>query len=177
MQALRLFLAVVDGLSRVFGQIFGWLVAAMVVITFANVLLRYVFGLSYVLLYEANLYAFALVMTACAGWALLYDEHVRVDIFYRSAPPRAKAVIDLLGILLFLSPMLWLLWTRGVPYFERSWRLMEGSQTAGGIPGVWLLKGFILVFVATLALQGLAMACRALATLAGHPLPKPEPRD
>ncbi|MEO1191196.1 MAG: TRAP transporter small permease subunit, partial [Pseudomonadota bacterium] len=124
---------------------------------------------------EANLYAFAMVMTACAGWALLRNEHVRVDVFYREASARKKAIIDLFGVVCLMGPMLWLIYYRGLPYVERSWLLMEGSQVASGIPGVFVLKTFILVFAATLGLQGLSLAIKSLAVLAGRPLTADEP--
>ncbi|GAB5467973.1 MAG: TRAP transporter small permease subunit [Rhodospirillales bacterium] len=170
MTALRLLLIVVDGLTALVGRVFGGLVLAMVVLTFTNVLLRFLFGVSFVMLYEANLYAFGMVITACAAWALLRDEHVRVDVFYRLASPRRKAAIDLFGVCCFMAPLLWLIWYRGLPYVERSWMLQEGSQAASGIPGIYILKTFILLFAASLALQGLSMAIKAIAVLAGRPL-------
>lgn len=54
----------------------------------------------------------------------------------------------------------------GLPYVQRSWRLMENSANVGGMPGLYVLKTFILVFVALVALQGLAMAIRSILVLA-----------
>lgn len=157
-----------DRLTAWVGKLFAWLTLFMVVATFANVMLRYLYGISYVMLYESVLYAFAMVLTAAAGWALLHDDHVRVDIFYRSARPRTRAWIDIGGCLALLFPVLWLIWTRGLPYVERSWKLREGSQEMSGIQGIYVLKTFILVFVVVLAVQGVSLMLKRALVLAGR---------
>jgi TRAP-type mannitol/chloroaromatic compound transport system permease small subunit len=157
-----------DRLTAWVGMAFAWLTVFMVVATFANVMLRYLYGVSFVMLYESVLYAFAMVLTAAAGWALMTDDHVRVDIFYRSATPRTRALIDIGGCLFLLFPVLWLIWTRALPYVERSWKLREGSQEMSGIQGIYLLKTFILVFVVVLAIQGLSLVLKRALALAGR---------
>ena len=65
-------------------------------------------------------------------------------------------------------PFCLLVWTYALPYVQRAWRLHEGSPNTGGMPGFYILKTFILVFVVLTALQGLAMLCRSILTLAGR---------
>ena len=166
--AAQILIRLLDGVTVGVGKAFAWLTLFMVVVTFVNVLLRYLYGVSIVALYESVLYAFAMVLTAAAGWALLCDDHVRVDVFYRSAHPRTRAWIDLGGCLFLLAPVLWLIWTRGLPYVERSWRLGEGSHEVSGIQGIYILKSFILVFVGVLALQALSLVLKRLLFLAGR---------
>ena len=67
-----------------------------------------------------------------------------------------------------LLPFCLLVWTYALPYVQRAWRLHEGSPNTGGMPGFYILKTFILVFVVLTALQGLAMLCRSILTLAGR---------
>jgi len=43
------------------------------------------------------------MFTGVAGFALLRNDHVRVDVFYRPASVRRKAIADLIGVLLFLA--------------------------------------------------------------------------
>jgi TRAP-type mannitol/chloroaromatic compound transport system permease small subunit len=104
---------------------------------------------------------------AVAGYTLLIDGHVRVDIFYRPASLRRKAVLDLIGVLLFLVPFCVVIWLWGFEYVQRSWRLFEASENPGGMQGLFVLKGFILVFVVLVGLQGIAMALRSVLVLAG----------
>lgn len=141
------------------------LVPLMVVLVVSTVVLRYLYGVSVPALQEAIVYAFAMVMTLACGAALLRDEHVRVDLLYRTAPDRVRALIDTLGIVLFLGPFLLFLWQRSQPYVERSWRLREGSLELAGLPFLYLLKSLILVFVVLMALSALATLLRRLLTM------------
>jgi TRAP-type mannitol/chloroaromatic compound transport system permease small subunit len=105
---------------------------------------------------------------AVAGYTLLVDGHVRVDIFYRPANIRRKALLDLVGVLLFLLPFCAVVWIWGFDYVQRSWNLREASANPGGMPGLFVLKSFLLIFVVLVALQGLSMASRSLLVLKGR---------
>ena len=116
---------------------------------------------------EVILYAHSLVFLGAAAWALQRDAHVRVDIFYRRMGNRGKALIDLLGSLLFLLPMcLFLAWNCW-DYVAMSWQRQERSADAGGLPWVYLHKSFILLLVASLLLQAVAQLLKTLAVLGG----------
>jgi TRAP-type mannitol/chloroaromatic compound transport system permease small subunit len=103
-----------------------------------------------------------------AGYTLLHDGHVRVDIFYRTASIRKKALVDLFGSLVLLLPVLVLVWVQAWPYVLDSWARLEESREAGGLPGLFLLKSVILVFCITLGLQGLSLAGRSILILVGR---------
>ncbi|MDA0962173.1 MAG: TRAP transporter small permease subunit [Proteobacteria bacterium] len=169
MRLLDLSIAILDGITQLFGRAVSWLVLYMVLMTFANVVMRYMYGYSNIALIETVLYAFAIVLSSTAGWTLQRNEHVRIDIFYSRRSPRMQALTDLLGTLLLLAPVLWVVWTTGVPYVQRSWRLGETSAEVAGLPYIYLLKTFILVFAVTLGIQALSFALRNIRTLIlGH---------
>ncbi|MCE1237414.1 MAG: TRAP transporter small permease subunit [Hyphomicrobiales bacterium] len=157
--------AAIDRLNDVVGRFVSWGVLALVVLQFAVVILRYVFGVGFVWVQETITYVYASVFMCAAGYTLLRDGHVRVDIWFREASARARAVVDLLGALVFLWPvtglLIWVAW----PYVSRSFLILEGSREPGGLPLLYLLKAEILIFAAVLALQGLARAIRAVAIL------------
>ncbi|MGA9082837.1 MAG: TRAP transporter small permease subunit, partial [Pseudolabrys sp.] len=89
----------------------------------------------------------------------------RVDIFYADASARSKALVELIGALLLLLPfMLVLIWL-SVPYAARSWAILEHSQETSGLPIIFALKTLIPLFALLMALQGVAQAIRAAATL------------
>ncbi len=96
--------------------------------------------------------------------------HVRVDVFYADASPRARAVVDLVGSLLLLLPFTLVLLWLSLPYAARSWAILERSQEVGGLPLVFVLKTLILLFALLMALQGVAQAIRAAALLIPPPL-------
>src|SRR4029079_1491058 len=116
---------------------------------------------------EAVIYAHAGLFLLAAAWTLQAGGHVRVDIFYADAKPRTKALIDLVGALLFLLPFaLVLLWLSS-PYAARSWEVLERSQEASGLPLVFVLKTMIPVFAVLMVLQGVAQVIRASTVLRG----------
>ena len=144
-----------------------WLALALVLVTFAVVVLRYLFQFGSIAMQESILYLHASLFLLGAAYTLKRDGHVRVDIFYRGFTPRGKALVDLLGSLLLLLPvcsfLLWVSWD----YVAGAWALREGSPEAGGLPFVYLLKTLIPLAAALLILQGVSQALASLGTLAG----------
>ena len=151
----------IDRISSAIGRFAAWLILALVAIQFAVVLLRYGFSIGSVRLQESAVYAHALAFLLAAGWTLKSDAHVRVDLFYRGARPRTKALVDLFGTLFLLMPMAGLILWMSVPYAMRSWTILERSQETSGLPLVFLLKTSIPLFAALVMLQGVAEAMRA----------------
>jgi TRAP-type mannitol/chloroaromatic compound transport system permease small subunit len=148
------------------GRIAAWLILVVVLLQFALVVARYLFGLGSIMLSETVIYAHAAVFMLAAAWTLCAEGHVRVDIFYAEASKRTKAFIDLVGAILLLLPfMLVLLWL-SLPYAARSWAILEHSQETSGLPLVYVLKTLIPVFAVLMALQGVAQAIRAATALA-----------
>ena len=155
----------IDRLNAVIGRAAAWLAIVVVLLQFVLVVARYLFGLGSVWLSETVIYAHAALFMLVAAWTLHTGGHVRVDIFYADASARTKAVIELLGALLFLLPfMLVLIWL-SVPYVARSWGILEHSQEASGLPIVFVLKTLIPLFALLMALQGVAQAIHAVAVL------------
>lgn len=151
------------------GKSVAWLLIAMALVQFAVVIFRYVFGENSILAQEAITYMHGAVFLVAGGYALLTNDHVRVDIFYRDAPAKRKALVDFAGAYLFLFPVcLVLIWTAS-PYVAQSWAVSEGSAEASGIQAVFLLKSLIPLFAFLLAGTGFVVAARASRTLAGLP--------
>lgn len=158
---------VLDTVSETTGRIVSWLAVAMVLVQFALVVMRYVFGLASIAMQESVIYMHGILFMVAAGYTLLHDAHVRVDVFYREAGERARAWINLIGVFGFLVPVCGLIWYVSWDYVARSWAVLEGSRETSGIQGVYLLKSVILVFVALVVLQGLSLAARAAVVLMG----------
>ncbi len=159
---------VMEKTVRAAGRAVMWLLLLMALVQFAVVVLRYTFGVNYIFMQESITYMHGAVFLIAAGYALLSDDHVRVDIFYRGAAPKRKALIDFLGTYLLLFPVcLLLLWTTS-PYVASSWAVGEGSAETSGIQGVFILKSFIPTFAVLLAMAGFLIAARAGETLRGR---------
>lgn len=161
-------LRAINGLNRIVGQVFSWLSLAIVVFCFWVVVERYLFSTTRLWMQDLYVWMNGAMFTTVAAFALLREDHVRVDIFYRGARDRTKAIADLVGVVFFLLPFVSVVFIYGLPFVQRSWKYMEGSANVGGMPGLYVLKTFVLVFAVLIGLQALAMVIRSVLILADH---------
>jgi TRAP-type mannitol/chloroaromatic compound transport system permease small subunit len=154
---------VLDTISRVTGNLVAWLTLAMVLLTSLIVGLRYLFEFGVIWLQETVTWMHAMVFMLGAAYTLQRDEHVRVDIFYRSMNPRRRAVVDAAGVLLFVLPLCGFIAYQSWGYVVSSWSIGEVSVNAGGLPYpfVPLMKTALLVMPGAVALQGVSMLLRS----------------
>ncbi|HMQ58245.1 MAG TPA: TRAP transporter small permease subunit [Rhizobiaceae bacterium] len=151
-----------DGIARMTGAVVQWLALAMVLVQFAIVIGRYVFGVNSIAVQESVLYMHATLFMLGAAWALQVDKHVRVDVFYAKASAQTRRRIDIAGHLFLLIPsMLALLWWSW-PSVVNSWKILEGPISVGGIGAVFLMKTLIPAFCVLLIAQSVAILIRLL---------------
>jgi TRAP-type mannitol/chloroaromatic compound transport system permease small subunit len=155
----------IDRLTTLIGRAVAWLVLVIVLLQFALVVARYLFGLGSIWLTETVIYAHAALFMLAAAWTLRAGGHVRVDVFYAEASPWTRAIIDLVGALTLLLPFALVLLWLSLPFAARSWAILERSQETSGLPLVFVLKTLIPVFAVLMALQGIAQAIRAASVL------------
>jgi TRAP-type mannitol/chloroaromatic compound transport system permease small subunit len=171
LHALEGFVRAVDRLNRVVGIVGAALIPAAVLLCAAVALLRYGFAFGRVWMQELYVVlagvSFMILLARVHG----EDGHVRVDIFWRRWSERRRALVDLLGNLLFVLPWTFVLIWSSSGFVRLSWSVLEPSAQAGGLPGLFLVKSVIPLAAFLLLLQGLAGAARALLRLAGRPDP------
>ena len=168
MRLLAGYVTAISWLNGIVGRAFSWLALATVLACFWVVIERYVFSTTQLWMQDLYGWLGGAMFMAVGGFALMRDDHVRVDILYRPASLRSKAIRDLIGVVLFLVPYCIVAWIYSFPYVRRSWALFEASANPGGMPGLFILKTFILVFILLVFLQGLAMGFRSILVLAGR---------
>ncbi|WMS44351.1 TRAP transporter small permease subunit [Acuticoccus sp. MNP-M23] len=156
-----------DLVNRAAGALVAWLAVVLVLLQFAVVIARHVFGVSDIAATEAVLYVHAALFMLGAGYAYLVDAHVRVDIFYAKLGVRGRAAVDVAGALIFLAPALGLLAYWSWPMVSRSWAILEGPISVGGIPASFLMKSLVPAFCVLMAVQGVARLLRDLEALRG----------
>lgn len=145
-----------DSLNRAVGMVVRWAAILMVLIQFAIVLFRYVFGFSSIAVNESVLYLHSTLFMLGAGYTLLVDGHVRVDIFYAKSDVRRKAAIDIFGHLVLLIPSMMVLAYWSWPSVVNAWKILEGPISVGGIPASFLLKTLIPAFCVLLIVQSVS---------------------
>lgn len=168
MTQLAWLLAAINRINRTVGGIFAWLSVGIVVVCFWVVVERYVFSSTRLWMQDLYVWLNGAMFMAVAGFALLREEHVRVDIFYRPASARRKAWADLIGTLVFLLPFATVVFVFSLEFVMRSWRYKENSANIGGMPDLYILKTFILAFAVLLGIQGISMLIRSVLVLAGR---------
>lgn len=147
-----------------------WFVLAMAFVQFTVVILRYVFGISFIWMQESITYLHGAVFLLASGYALLTDDHVRVDLFYREASGKRKAIINLLGTYLLLAPVCFLLLWAASPYVYASWEATESSNEASGLQLLFLLKSLIPAFAVLLLLAGFVICNKSISVLRSIPI-------
>jgi TRAP-type mannitol/chloroaromatic compound transport system permease small subunit len=152
---------ILDSINRVVGSITRWAAILMVLIQFAIVVSRYVFGSSSIAVNESVLYLHATLFMLGAGYTLMKDQHVRVDIFYAKASKKRQALIDMFGHFFLLIPSMAVLWYWSWPSVANSWGILEGPISVGGIPASFLLKSLIPAFCFLLILQSVSCLIKA----------------
>ncbi len=159
-----------ERISELTGACIAWLTILMVLGTFVVVVLRYAFDLGWIAMQESITWMHAAVFMLGAAYTLREDEHVRVDIFYRRMPGKRRAIVDLIGTLVFLLPVSIFLAASSWDYVATSWAIQESSREAGGLPYpfVPILKSLMPATAALLILQGIANLITATLVATGR---------
>jgi len=157
----------IDRLNERIGHSVYWLILVMVIVSSLNAVSRKLFNLSSNAFLEIQWYLFAAVFLLSAGYTLLRNEHVRIDVLVGRFSTRTQLWIDLVGTLLFLFPFTLLVLYLSGFYFAISFGNQEYSPNPGGLL-VWPVKllipaGFLLLF-----LQGLSQLVKLIAALQGR---------
>ena len=150
----------IDQMNRAVASVIRWLALIMVLVQFCIVIGRYVFGFNSIAAQESVLYMHATLFMLGAGYTLLVDQHVRVDVFYAKSKAATRRRIDILGHLFLLIPSMTALLYWSWPSVRNSWRILEGPISVGGIEAVFLLKSLIPAFCILILLQSLALLVR-----------------
>lgn len=145
----------IDALNSLVGRVVAWLILAMVIISTANAFGRKFFNVGSNAWLEIQWYMFGALFLLTAGYSLLRNDHVRVDIVSQRFSQPTQVKIEIFGILFFLLPgcgtIMWLAW----PMFWESFITHEMSSNSGGLirwPAKLLVPlGFSLLIAAALS--------------------------
>lgn len=165
----------IDALNERVGRAVMWLVLVTVLVSAGNAIVRKVFSTSSNAWLELQWYLFAVVFLFCAGYALLHNEHIRIDVVAGRWSARTKAKIDIFGTLFFLLPMSLLIMDLSWPIFMNAWNSNETSANAGGLIR-WPARLMIPVGFFLLSLQGISELIKRIAFLKGL-IPDPGERS
>ncbi|MBC7622374.1 MAG: TRAP transporter small permease subunit [Aeromicrobium sp.] len=166
MQSFLAFSRTVDRLNALVGRTVCWLVLAGVVVSGGNAGARFAFKQSSNAWLELQWYLIAAVFLLCAGYTLLQQQHVRIDVLYSRFSRRTQLKIDVFGTLFFLMPISVLMIVLSWPVFIEAFRSGEVSGNTGGLP-LWWARLLVPLGFSLLTLQGLSELIKRMAILRG----------
>ena len=156
----------IDRVTEWFGRWVAWLVLAAVLISAINAAVRKAFNTSSNAYLEIQWYLFAAVFLLAAGYTLLRQEHVKIDVISGRFSKRTQIWIDIIGLVCFVLPLVWTVIHLSLPLAIRAYEMNEYSSNAGGLirwPVFALLPlGFFL-----LGVQALSELIKRIAFLRG----------
>ena len=156
----------IDWLTERVGKGAFWLVLIMTIISAGNASVRFAINYSSNGLLEIQWYLFAAVFLLCSAYTLQKNEHVRIDVVSSRFGPRGLAVIDIIGTVFFLLPMVITVIWLSLPLIAESYKINEMSANAGGLIR-WPVKILLPIGFTLLALQGVSELIKRIAFLMG----------
>ena len=162
----------IDKINEKFGYASAFLILFLVFVTATDVTLRYLFRAGSVAFQELEWHLYAANFIMAAGWTMLKDGHVRIDILYNRLSSKKQALIDLVGTFLFCIPFCLIVIRTSWPFFLNAWSIGEGSPDPGGLPARYLLKATIPAGFGLVLFQAFSQAVKAIMILRGKEEPQ-----
>ncbi|MBP1848970.1 TRAP transporter small permease subunit [Rhizobium halophytocola] len=167
MRLLLMVSRVIDTINGTIGRSVSWLLLAAVLVSAGNAIVRKMFDISSNAWLELQWYLYGTVFMLAAAYALLQNEHIRIDVVSAHWSKRTRDWIDLVLHIIFLVPfaflMVWLAW----PWFWLSFRSGEMSTNAGGLI-IWPAKAMVLIGFILLSAQAISEIIKRAAIIAGR---------
>ncbi len=135
----RFFNRVADGI----GYLCALLMVAMMLNIFYDVFMRYVFKNGSIAMQEMEWHLFGVIVMLGIAYALKEDSHVRVDVLYTRFAPETKALINIIGTIVFILPLSLLIATGSFGFVQEAYTTKEISMDPGGLTHRWIIKAFI----------------------------------
>jgi len=138
------------------------LLLLLVAIVFYNVVMRYAFNDVSIGMQELEWHLYSMIFLFGIAYTLKVDGHVRVDVIYEHLSPKKRAVIDILGTLIFLWPFCFLIADYGIGFAYEAYDMGEISGDPGGLPYRWIIKGMISLSFVCVMVSSIGFMLRAI---------------
>ena len=166
MSALLKLSRLIDKLNELVGRWVSWLVLAAVLISAVNAVVRKAFNTSSNAFLEIQWYLFAAVFLLAAGYTLLRQEHVKIDVILHRFSKRTQIKVEIFGIVAFLMPFVVITIDLVLPLVVRAFESGEMSSNAGGLIR-WPVYALVPLGFALLGLQGISELIKRIGFLKG----------
>jgi TRAP-type mannitol/chloroaromatic compound transport system permease small subunit len=162
--------SVIDQFTEWTGRAISCLVIILVLLVGYDVSMRYLFQSGSIGIQELEWHLFSIIFLIGAAYTLKHDEHVRLDVLYRSKflNDKHRALIDAFGSLFILLPFCILIVISAWPFISQAYIYNEASPDPGGLPARWLIKSMIPLGFTLLILQGIAESIKKIVFALGE---------
>lgn len=156
----------IDRFSELIGRSVAWLVLVAVVISALNAVVRRAFNISSNAFLEIQWYLFAAVFMLGAGYTMLRQEHVKIDVVSGRFSKRTQIKMDIVGICVFLFPFVYMIIKLSMPLVINAYQIQEMSSNAGGLIR-WPVFALLPLGMLLLGIQGVSELIKRVAFLQG----------
>ena len=156
----------IDRFNDRVGHLVMWLVLAATLISAGNAIVRKAFSTSSNAWLEIQWYLFSAVFLLGAGYTLLKNEHVRIDVLAQRFSRRTQVWIDVVGLVVFVLPLCAWVIAISWPLLDHAYATGEMSSNAGGLIR-WPAYALMPLGFALLALQSVSELVKRIAFLRG----------
>jgi TRAP-type mannitol/chloroaromatic compound transport system permease small subunit len=132
-----------DKFAKYIGIFISFLLIVMMINVAFDTLNRYIMNTNSVALQEMEWHLFSIIILLGLSYSLNEEGHVRVDILYSGFSEKKKAIVNMVGVILFILPLSLLVAFGSLGFVEKSFIFMEQSGDPGGLPYRFIIKGLI----------------------------------
>lgn len=156
---------ILNNIVRRIAEVTAWFNVALIGVILLQVVMRYGFNRGLVPLEELMWHLYAVAFMFGMAYAYTMDSHIRVDIVHMFLSPRAKHILEILGILFLFFPVIWILLDHSISWAIESFRVGEASANPTGLPYRWIIKAVVPITCVLLMIAGVARLIQEVALL------------
>ena len=162
LRLVKIFIEYVDGASEWSGKAVAWLMLPLIFELTYDSIARYVFNAPTIWSYDVSYMLYAAIFMIGGAYTLLDEKHIRIELFYDMFSLKGRAIIDIIGYVVFFFPVIGAIFYFGIEYVTDSWRLLEHCEASYWSPPIYHFKTLIPISAFLLLLQGAGKFIRAI---------------
>ena len=160
-----------DKFANIIGYITAIVMVLMILNVFYDVVMRYFFRSGSIAMQEMEWHLFSVIILLGISYTLKEDAHVRVDLIYDTLKDKKKAIINMIGVVLFVLPISLLISIGSIDYVIEAYQSGEQSGDPGGLTNRWIVKSLIPISFFLLIITSIGFFIKNLNVYKGlHPV-------
>lgn len=160
-----------DKFADMIGIVTAIAMVLMILNVFYDVIMRYFFKAGSIAMQEMEWHLFSVIILLGVAYTLKEDGHVRVDLIYDRLTPQKQAMINMIGVIIFVLPIAFLVGISSIDNAVEAFKSMEQSGDPGGLTNRWIVKALIPLSFLLLIITSIGFFIKNLNVYKGlHPM-------